>query len=62
MLIRLSNLQLRLLADFFTNMSVVCFAAAMASSSEILTSLKFVTLGILTLYFGMIIMREVKKE
>lgn len=58
---KLTNLQLKLFADFYSNMAVLWFGAAFISPIGVLSTFKFLMYGIFSLIFAMIFIKGVKE-
>lgn len=56
----LADSQLKLLAEFLSNMAVVWFAAAFVAPMDLVFALKASLSGLLTLYAGLSLAREVR--
>jgi|GEM_PF-4478854 len=61
-MIKFTNLQLKLLADFFANLAVVWFGTAFINVPQTPLGSKSFATGFLSLLIGMIIAREVKEK
>lgn len=58
-MVKFTELQIKLLADFFSNMAVVWFAAAFVGGINMIISLRSVLFGIVCLLTGIILIKEV---
>ncbi|TRZ51303.1 hypothetical protein D4R99_04550 [bacterium] len=59
---KFTNLQLKLLSDFFANMAVVWFGATIISSTSVFIGIRSLFTGFLSLFIGMIIIKEVYEK
>lgn len=59
---KFTNLQLKLLSDFFANMAVVWFGATVISSMNVFIGIRSLFTGFLSLFIGIIIVKEVNEK